>query len=108
MSTQLATDDIPSTSFNILNDIVVMADELTDKPIYNTLKEREYDIVLASKEHAERMGINFLQIDDYKIVNVSSGINKKLKMIGFDIIEVDIRELMKGYCGVRNLCLPFY
>jgi len=106
--TLLETNDIPNTSFNIINDVVIMNEELTEKPIYDTLKEKEYDIILASKEDAERMGINFLQIDDYKIVNRPSGINKKLNMIGFDVIEVDVRELTKGMCGVRNMCLPLY
>ena len=106
--TPLVTEEIPNTSFNIINDIVVMSDELTDKPMYNTLKEGEFDFLLASREDAEKMGVNFLQIDDYKIVNVNSEINKKLKMIGFDVIEVDIKELARGICGVRNMCLPFH
>jgi N-dimethylarginine dimethylaminohydrolase len=106
--TPLGTDNVPNTRFNVLNDVVIMSEELTDKPIYNAFKEEEFDIVLASRRQADDMALNFLQIDDYKIVNVTSDINKKLKMIGFDVIEVDIRELAKGGCGVRNMCLPLH
>ncbi|MDI6826552.1 MAG: arginine deiminase family protein [Candidatus Aenigmarchaeota archaeon] len=100
--------DISSTQFNTLNDIAIIDEELAYDRLYNILKEREYDLMIATKKQVNEMGLNFLQIDDNKIVNVRSDINRKLKMIGFDVIEVEIRELMKGNTGIRNMCLPFY
>ena len=100
--------DIHNTQFNIINDIAIIDEELSYGPLFTALKEKEYDLILASKKQVNEMGLNFLQIDDNKIVNAKSEINRKLKMIGFDVIEVDIREIMKGKCGIRNICLPFY
>jgi len=106
--TPIHMDGLSSLQFNIINDIVIMSEEIVHEPVYKVMKENELDIVLASKRDADGMGLNFLQIDDNKIVNVRSSINRKLKMLGFDVIEVEIRELMKGDTGVRNMFLPFY
>jgi len=101
-------DNLSSLQFNIINDIVVMSEEVVHEPVYKVMKESELDIILASKKDVDGMGLNFLQIGDNKIVNVRADINKKLKMFGFDVIEVEIRELMKGNTGLRNMFLPFY
>jgi N-dimethylarginine dimethylaminohydrolase len=101
-------DNLFSTQFNIINDIAIIDEELSYGPLFSVLKEKEYDLIIAPKKVVNEMGLNFLQIDDNKIVNTRSEINKKMKMLGFDVIEVDIRELMKGNTGVRNICLPFY
>ena len=106
--TPIQMDNVSNTEFNFVNDIAVVSEEIPFHPIFPILKEKELDIVIASKEQTDEMAVNFLQIDDYKIVNVPSTFNKKLKMMGFDVIEVDIRELKKGICGIRNMCLPFY
>ncbi len=106
--TPIKMDNLSSLQFNIINDIVVMSEEVIHEPIYKVMKENELDIILASKKDADNMGLNFLQIDDNKIVNVRADINKKLKMVGFDVIEIDIRELLKGNTGLRNMFLPFY
>jgi len=106
--TPIQMDNLSSTQFNIINDIAIIDEELSYGPLFSTLKEKEYDLIIAPKKQVNEMGLNFLQIDDNKIVNTRSEINKKLKMIGFDVIEVEIRDLMKGKCGVRNICLPFY
>jgi N-dimethylarginine dimethylaminohydrolase len=106
--TPIRMDNLSSLQFNIMKDIVVMSEAIVHEPIYKVMKENELDIILASKEDVENMGLNFLQIDNNKIVNVRSDINKKLKMIGFDVIEVEIGELMKGNTGLRNMFLPFY
>ena len=106
--TPIRMDNLSSLQFNILNDIAVISEEIVHEPVYKVMKEKELDIILASKKDTDEMGLNFLQIDDNKIVNVRSDINRKLKMIGFDVIEVEIRELMKGNTGIRNMFLPFY
>lgn len=106
--TPIQMENLSSTQFNIINDIAIIDEELSYGPLFSTLKEKEYDMIIASKKQVNEMGLNFLQIDDNKVVNVQSDINKKLKMIGFDVIEVEVRELMKGNAGVRNICLPFY
>jgi len=106
--TPIKMESLSSTQFNIINDVAVVSEEVTYEPVYQVLKERRYDIITATRKQTEEMGLNFLQIGDYRIVNAKSEINKKLKMIGFDVIEVGIRELMNGNTGVRNMCLPFY
>ena len=106
--TPIQMDNLSSTQFNIVNDIAIIDEELSYGPLFSALKEKEYDMIIAPKAQVNEMGLNFLQIDDNKIVNAKSGINKKLKMLGFDVIEVEVRELMKGNTGVRNICLPFY
>ena len=106
--TQIPTGNLSNTQFNLINDIAIISEEITQEPVCNILKENGFDIIIATREQREQMGLNFIQIDDYKIVNAKSDINKKLKMLGFDVIEADIRELIKGKCGVRSMCLPFY
>jgi N-dimethylarginine dimethylaminohydrolase len=106
--TPIVMDNLSSLQFNIINDVAVVSEEIIHEPIYKVLKEKKFDIVLANKKDTDEMGLNFLQIDDNKIVNVKADVNKKLKMIGFDVIEVEIRELMKGNTGIRNMFLPFY
>jgi N-dimethylarginine dimethylaminohydrolase len=106
--TPIEMTNLNSTQFNIINDIAIIDEELSYGPLFSALKEKEYDLVIASKKVVNEMALNFLQIDDNKIVNTRSEINKKLKMMGLDVIEVEIRELMKGNTGVRNICLPFY
>jgi len=106
--TPIQMDNVPNTRLNFVNDIAVVSENIPYHPIFPILKEKELDIVIATKEQADEMAINFLQIDDYKIVNIPSSFNKKLKMIGFDVIEIGIKELKKGNCGIRNIVLPFY
>jgi N-dimethylarginine dimethylaminohydrolase len=101
-------NNLSSLQFNIINDIAVISEDVIHEQVYKVLKEKEFDIILASKKDRDEMGLNFLQIDDNKIVNVKSDINRKLKMIGFDVIEVEARELLKGNTGIRNMFLPFY
>jgi len=99
---------LSNIQLNFINGTVIVGEELLEKPVYDLIKELKLDIVTATREQVEVMGVNFLQIDDYKIINVRSDLNKKLRMIGYDVIEVDIKELVKGHCGIRNMCLPFY
>lgn len=106
--TPLKMENVSSSKLNIIDDIAIMSEELTYEPAYNLLKDSNYDIIIVPKIVTESMGLNFLQVDDRKIINIKSGINKKLKMYGYDVIELDIRELLKGNCGIRNMCLPFY
>ena len=101
-------ENLTNTKFNLVNDTVVISEDLTYGPLFDLLKEREYDIVIATSEQTRNMAVNFIQIDDYRIVNVKSDLNEKLKMIGYDVIELELRELLKGNCGIRGLVLPFY
>jgi len=101
-------ENLTNTKFNLVNDTAVISEDLTYGPLFDLLKEREYDIVIATSEQTRNMAVNFIQIDDYRIVNVKSDLNEKLKMIGYDVIELELRELLKGNCGIRGLVLPFY
>ena len=105
--TPIPMSQFSNTQLNFLNDSVVMGEDLFDTDTYNLMKELKLDIVTATKRQVEQMAVNFLQIDDNKIVNVRSDLNTKLRMIGYDVIEVDLKELVKGRAGIRNMCLPF-
>jgi len=78
------------------------------KMALNRISEKEFDIVIANKEQVRNMAVNFIQIGDYKIVNIKSDLNEKLKKIGYDVIELELKELLKGNCGIRGIVLPFY
>jgi N-dimethylarginine dimethylaminohydrolase len=106
--TPIKMENISSTQLNFIDKTVVISEELTHQPVYHILKEQDFDLVIASKEQTETMGVNFIQIDDYKLVNVKSNLNGKLRMIGYDVIELEMKELVKGNCGIRGLVLPFY
>jgi N-dimethylarginine dimethylaminohydrolase len=97
-----------NTQLNFINNSVVMGEDLFDTEIYNLMKELKLDMITAKRQHVEEMAVNFLQIDDNKIVNVRSDFNNKLRMIGYDVIEVNVEQLTKGRCGIRNMCLPFH
>jgi len=95
-------------NFNFLNEMIVMSETLAYTPIYYQLKEKGYDFIVVSKKETQQAGIDFLPLSGSKIVNAKSTLNKKFKMYGFDVIEVDISELAKGGGGVRSVCMPFY
>lgn len=107
-TTSLNLEGQSSTQLNIINDIAIISEDLAYGDAYNFFKENGFDIVLVQKGIAQGMGLGFLQVDDQKIINIKSEINKKLKMLGYDVIELEIKELLKGNCGIRNICLPFY
>jgi len=91
---------------NMIDNTIVMSEELTYTEIYTKLKEMEYDFIIATSEDTKNKAIDFIQLKNNKIVNVPSSLNKKLKMMGFDVIEVDISELTKGNTGCGRMCLP--
>ena len=101
-------EGLTNTQFNFLNDTVVISEDLTYGELYDALKKKEFDIVIATKEQVKNMAVNFIQIGDYKVLNVKSDLNDKLKKIGYDVIELELKELLKGNCGIRGIVLPFY
>ena len=101
-------EDLTNTQFNFINDTVVISEDLTYGSLYDMLKEKEFDIVIARRYDVKNMAVNFIQIDNYKVVNVKCDLNEKLKKLGYDVIELELRELLKGNCGIRGIVLPFY
>lgn len=99
---------LPNTHVNFIDNIVVISEQVLDYPIYELIKEKELDMVTANKKQTQEMAINFIKIGDNKIINVKSDLNRKLRMIGYDVIEVDLKELTKGHCGIRNMVLPLH
>ena len=95
-----------SKVLNFAENLAILSERMVDSRVYEFLKEKEYEIILASKEDEEVHGIEFLQIDSSKIVNVKCELNRKLRMNGFDVIELEVEELLKGFAGVKGLVLP--
>ena len=106
--TPINMKNLSSKQLNFIDKTAVISEELVYQPIYHLLKERDFELIIATRDQTEKMGVNFIQIDDYKLVNVKSDLNEKLRMIGYDVIELELRELIKGNCGIRGLVLPFY
>lgn len=91
---------------NVVDKTVVMSESLVYTEIYKKLKELEYDFIIATKEETDEKAISFIQIGNGKIVNIRSSLNRKLKMRGYDVIQLDLPELVNANAGCRCLCLP--
>lgn len=91
-----------SKLLNFAGNLAIISERAIDSKVYEFLKEKEYEIVLASEDH----GIQFLQIDSNKLVNIKCELNRKLRMNGFDVIELEVEELLKSFAGIRSLVLP--
>jgi N-dimethylarginine dimethylaminohydrolase len=91
---------------NIVDKTAVISESLAYTEIYEKLKELEYDFIIATKEETNEKAIGFIQIDNGKIINIRSSLNKKLKMRGYDIIQLDLPEFVNANAGCKCLCLP--
>ena len=72
------------------------------------LLESRYDLIHVSKEEQFTLGTNVLSIGNKKIISlpVNKNVNKQLRDRGYEVIEVDISEIIKSGGSFRCCTLP--
>ncbi|MBU9722836.1 MULTISPECIES: dimethylarginine dimethylaminohydrolase family protein [Bacillaceae] len=67
-----------------------------------------YDLINVSKEEQFTLGTNVLSIGDKKIISlpVNTNVNEQLRSRGFEVIEVDITEIIKSGGSFRCCTMP--
>ncbi|HZH58284.1 MAG TPA: dimethylarginine dimethylaminohydrolase family protein [Metabacillus sp.] len=94
--------------FNIIspNEALIFPDEIDiDKAQF--LASR-YELIEVSEEEQATLGTNVLSIGEKRILSlpINKEVNKKLKDRGYEIIEVDITEIIKSGGAFRCCTLP--
>lgn len=94
--------------FNILSpsEALIFRGEI-DMNIEKLLAER-YDLIEVSKEEQATLGTNVLSIGNKNVFSlpINQGVNKDLKRRGYNVIEVDITEIIKSGGSFRCCTLP--
>jgi N-dimethylarginine dimethylaminohydrolase len=72
------------------------------------LKSQQFEIIDVSKEEQETMATNVLVIGNNRILSASCNkkTNEKIRNKGFEIMEFDMSEIVKGGGGIRCMTLP--
>ena len=72
------------------------------------LKNLHFNIIDVPKEEQETMATNVLAIGNHKIISASCNktTNENIRKKGFDVIEIEMSEIIKGGGGVRCMTLP--
>lgn len=78
-----------------------------DKKKEELLSSR-YNLIEVTKEEQFTLGTNVLSIGDKKVFSlpVNKGVNKQLKARGYEVIEVDITEIIKSGGSFRCCTMP--
>ena len=94
--------------FNVVSPEVALIyrPALTEEDI--KLFESRYDLIDVSEEEQFTLGTNVLSIGNKRILSlpVNKGVNEKLRGMGFEVIEVDITEIIKSGGSFRCCTLP--
>ncbi|WP_216827716.1 dimethylarginine dimethylaminohydrolase family protein [Alkalihalobacterium elongatum] len=94
--------------FNVIspNEALIFPEALEQKEI-DILGER-YDLIEVSEEEQFTLGTNVLSIGNKKIISlpINKQVNKQLRDRGFEVIEVDITEIIKSGGSFRCCTLP--
>lgn len=94
--------------FNVVSPEVALIyrPALTDEDIQ--LFSSRYDLIDVSEEEQFTLGTNVLAIGNKRILSlpVNKGVNEQLRGKGFEIIEVDITEIIKSGGSFRCCSLP--
>ncbi len=94
--------------FNIISpDLALFYPEAFTEKEKNILSSR-YELIEVSKEEQFTLGTNILSIGNKKILSlpVNKGVNEQLRSRGFEIIEVDITEIIKSGGSFRCCTMP--
>lgn len=96
--------------FNIISptEAIYFPEAFTQKEI-DVLAKR-FELIEVSADEQFTMGTNMLSIGNKKIYSlpINNKINKKLKRRGYDVIEVDIMEIIKSGGSFRCCTLPVH
>ncbi|MFC4322854.1 dimethylarginine dimethylaminohydrolase family protein [Litchfieldia salsa] len=94
--------------FNIISDheALFYPEAFTEEET-NILRNR-YELIEVTKEEQFTLGTNVLSIGDKKLFSlpVNKKVNKELEKRGFDVLEVDITEIIKSGGSFRCCTLP--
>ncbi|MDF0727410.1 dimethylarginine dimethylaminohydrolase family protein [Cytobacillus sp. S13-E01] len=94
--------------FNILSpDLALFFPEaFTEKE--KSILDSRYELIEVSNEEQFTLGTNVLSIGNKKIISlpVNKGVNAQLRSRGFEVIEVDITEIIKSGGSFRCCTLP--
>ncbi|MCC3357002.1 dimethylarginine dimethylaminohydrolase family protein [Bacillus sp. REN16] len=94
--------------FNIVSPDLALIYPPALKPENIELLKSKYDLIEVTDEEAFTLGTNVLSIGDKKIISlpVNKKVNEELEKRGFEIIEVDITEIIKSGGSFRCCTLP--
>jgi len=96
--------------FNIVSPelAIIYPDAL--KPEHIELFKKRYEVIEVSQEEQFTLGTNLLSIGYNKIISllVNKKVNAELRKRGFEIIEVDITEIIKSGGSFRCCTLPIH
>ncbi len=94
--------------FNVVSPDVALIypKALTEKDI--DLFASRYDLIEVSEEEQFQLGTNVLSIGNKRVISlpVNEKVNKQLSNKGFEVIEVDITEIIKSGGSFRCCTLP--
>ncbi|MEQ6377861.1 dimethylarginine dimethylaminohydrolase family protein [Bacillaceae bacterium S4-13-56] len=94
--------------FNILSpDLALLYPGVIEKEQEELIRSR-YEVIEMNKEEQFTLGTNVLSIGDKRVFSLPQNkhVNKELTKRGFDIIEVDISEIIKSGGSFRCCTLP--
>lgn len=96
--------------FNIVSPelAIIYPDAL--KPEHIELFKKRYEVIEVSEEEQFTLGTNVLSIGYKKIISlpINKKVNEELRKRGFEIIEVDITEIIKSGGSFRCCTLPIH
>jgi N-dimethylarginine dimethylaminohydrolase len=95
--------------FNVVSpDVaIIYPDALTEEDI-QLFRSRYKDVIEVTEDEQFTLGTNVLSIGNKKVLSlpVNKGVNKELRDRGFEVIEVDITEIIKSGGSFRCCTLP--
>jgi len=85
---------------------IIYPEALTKEEIH--MLSKKYDLIEVTEEEQFTLGTNVLSIGNKKIISlpVNTGVNEQLRQRGFEVIEVDITEIIKSGGSFRCCTLP--
>jgi N-dimethylarginine dimethylaminohydrolase len=96
--------------FNIVSPELALIYPDALKPEHIDLFKKRYEVIEVSEEEQFTLGTNVLSIGYKKIISlpVNKKVNEELRKRGFEIIEVDITEIIKSGGSFRCCTLPIH
>ncbi|WP_404450333.1 dimethylarginine dimethylaminohydrolase family protein [Sutcliffiella horikoshii] len=94
--------------FNVISptEALVFSPALREEEL--TFLSKRYELIEVTKEEQFTMGTNVLSIGNKKIFSLpcNKNVNQQLRFRGFDVVEVDISEIIKSGGSFRCCTLP--
>src|SRR5699024_7881955 len=88
--------------------VAVICEEALPNHIIQTLKEKNFTLINVSEEDVFLHKCNLLSIGNNTIISHSQAtdVNKKLEKLGFKVIELSFKEVLKSGGGPRCMSFP--